>query len=411
MTPYRAVLSLPGVAALEAVAVLARMPQLALGIVLVLHVVETLGRGYGEAALVAAVATVGAAVSGPWRGRAVDRVGLRRALVPSVLAQGAVWGVAPWLDYPMLLVAAAVGGLLALPVFPVVRQSLTVLVPAGQRRTAFALDSVGVELSFVLGPALATVLVVRASSGATLLAVGAASVLSGLLLMALDPPVTAAAAARRRGAAGGGAAGGGAGGEAVSAAAPVPGHEPLPGVPPTLALALGLGCAAVVSVVLGATDVALVAVLREQGESGWIAAALALWAAGSVVGGLVYGVLPRGASPAVLLAGLGLLTAPVGLAGTPLLLCAALFGAGLLCAPAISATVEAVSSAAAEERRGQLMGWHGSAITVGTAVGAPLAGFAIDAAGGWAGFAAAGAVGALAGAGGVLLARSRRGRG
>jgi predicted MFS family arabinose efflux permease len=46
--------------------------------------------------------------------------------------------------------------------------------------------------------------------------------------------------------------------------------------------------------------------------------------------------------------------------------------------------------------RGEAMGWHGSALTAGLALGAPIAGAAIDAGSPAWGFAAVGAVGALA---------------
>jgi len=64
--------------------------------------------------------------------------------------------------------------------------------------------------------------------------------------------------------------------------------------------------------------------------------------------------------------------------------------AGLLCAPVLSAASERVADLVSEERRGEAMGWYGSALTSGTALGAPLAGAAIDIVGPWAGFAFAG---------------------
>jgi MFS family permease len=45
--------------------------------------------------------------------------------------------------------------------------------------------------------------------------------------------------------------------------------------------------------------------------------------------------------------------------------------------------------------RGEAMGWHGSSLTVGLAVGAPLAGWAIDHGSSAWGFVAVGAAGAL----------------
>src|SRR3954464_14724122 len=122
LSPYRRVLARPGVSRLLLFGVLARVPATAAGVVLTLHVVLTLGRGYAAAGLVATAATVGMALGSPWRGRAVDRLGLRRALAPSILAEALVWGSAPFVPYRVLLVVAFAGGLLRPPHFPLPRQ-------------------------------------------------------------------------------------------------------------------------------------------------------------------------------------------------------------------------------------------------------------------------------------------------
>lgn len=108
-----------------------------------MHVVTAMYRGYGPAGLVVAVATVGMALGGSWRGRAIN--------LPSVIVATLAWVMAPLIGYAALLVLAFLGGLLSLPIFSVTRQSLAVLVPQAQRRTAFSLDSVGTELSFMMG--------------------------------------------------------------------------------------------------------------------------------------------------------------------------------------------------------------------------------------------------------------------
>ena len=58
-----------------------RVPMFAGMVLLTLHVVTSLGRSYGQAGLVTAASTVAVAVSGPWRGRLLDRVGLRLSLI------------------------------------------------------------------------------------------------------------------------------------------------------------------------------------------------------------------------------------------------------------------------------------------------------------------------------------------
>src|SRR3954467_10455247 len=99
LAPYRRVLARPGVLRLIVFAALARVPATAAGVVLTLHVVTTLRLGYAAAGLVATAATVGMALGSPWRGRAVDRLGLRRALIPPIRAEVGRRGAAPVLPH------------------------------------------------------------------------------------------------------------------------------------------------------------------------------------------------------------------------------------------------------------------------------------------------------------------------
>jgi hypothetical protein len=51
-----------------------------------------------------------------------------------------------------LLLLAALAGLFVVPTFSIIRQAVIAAVPARDRRTALSLDSVAVELSFMVGP-------------------------------------------------------------------------------------------------------------------------------------------------------------------------------------------------------------------------------------------------------------------
>jgi MFS family permease len=419
LAPYRSVLSVPGVRAVTILGILARIPHTAVGVVLTVHVTQGLHRGYGAAGLLVAALTIGMAIGSPWRGRAVDRLGLRRALLPSVVVEGVVWGIAPLLPYQALLIAVAVAGALGLPTFTVMRLALSVMVPPEQRRTAFALDSVSVELSFMVGPALGVLVATQASSSTALLVLGVTTVLAGLALMVVDPPTRAPAPAGRAAVADGSkAATSGCSSQTACVVAPagvgedVPDRGPGPHgrVPLTPALLSVLAATAGATVVLAGTDVSIVAALREGGDLGSTGVVMAIWAFASLLGGLVYGALHRGVPPAALLLSLGVLTAPVGLAPGSLWLCLAVIPAGMICAPVVTATAEAVANLVPEGVRGEAMGWHGSALTAGTALGAPLAGAAIDRVGPWAGFALVGAVGAVVALLGLAALRVRRDR-
>lgn len=394
LAPYRHVLGLPGVPRLLIFAILARVPQTSSGVILTLHVVLTLKLGYGAAGLVATVATIGMGIGSPWRGRAVDRVGLRRALVPSVVVATLAWGLSPFATYPQLLVLAFFGGLLGVPVFSVTRQSLAVLVPGEHRRTVFSLDGMGTELSFIIGPTLGVLVATQASTRVALIGVAGGTLAAGLALMLVNPPTRTAGP---DGAEGDGEAGPG---QAVR-------------VPRSAwfspALLAVLAAAAGATVVLAGTDVAVVAHLREDGAVELTGLVFAAWGAGSMIGGLVYGGARRELSPLRLLLVLAVLTVPVGLAPGPYVLLLTILPAAALCAPVIAATAEGVSRLVPEEARGEALGWHGSALQLGGGLGAPLAGVAMDSYGAWSGFATVGAVGALLATLGLLVAR-RRGR-
>ncbi|MFI6785505.1 MFS transporter [Micromonospora sp. NPDC050276] len=369
--PYREALALPGLWPLLLVAILARVPVAATAVVMTLHVLD-LGRGYFAAGLVGAAMTVGSALGAPLLGRLVDRRGLRPMLLLTTAVSALFWGTAPVLPYPVLLGAAFVGGLLTLPVFSVVRQSIAALVPPAQRRQAYALDSMSVELSFMVGPAGAVALAISLSPTLTMYAVGGGIVLAGLTLLVLNPPTRARD-------------------EETTPAQALPRRQWL--TPRLIGLLAG-GAAG--TLVIAGIDVSVVAVLRDAGQVEWTGVVLALWAACSLIGGFIYGALSRPVPSLVLALILGLVTIPVGLgSGQWWLLALMLLPAGAFTAPTVAATADAVSRLVPASVRGEAMGLHGSAMVVGVAIGAPLAGAAIDASAPAWGFVATGLLGAL----------------
>jgi predicted MFS family arabinose efflux permease len=372
LTPYRETLALPGIRSLLIVATLARIPITAGTVVLTLHVVTDLGLGYGAAGLIGAAFTVGASLGAPVMGRFVDRRGLRPMLVLTTIAEVVFWATAQAGPYWVLFVAV-LGGFLSLPAFSVTRQSIAALTPESQRLPAFALDSMTTELSFMAGPALGVLVATTAGPRVAMVCIGAGLLLAGVGLYLLNPPVRAK-------------------GEApISAAERVPRRTWLT---PRLVAVLAVSMAA--TLVLSGTDVAVVAVLRGTGELSWTGAVLALWAVYSLLGGFAYGTVKRGLAPVLLLAPMAALTIPVGLGGHHWwLLALLLIPAGALCAPTITASADAVSRLTPSSARGEAMGLHNSALTVGVAAGSPLAGLVMDT---WSpawGFAAVGAVGLL----------------
>jgi MFS family permease len=406
LTPYRAVLRIPGMRLFMLVALIARIPMTATSIALTLGVVLDRHLGYGAAGAVSAAFTVGLAVGSPLLGRAVDRRGPRPVLLLTGVVALAFWTTSPLLPYAALIPAAAVGGALQVPVMGLVRQSLAAKVPEEHRRQAYSLDSMAVELSFMIGPALAVLMITQLGDAvSTLRTVGVALGVSAAVLWVYDPRITAQSVAPDGPAAGPGA------GTAPDGGAQPP-HARRSWFGPNFLLVLGVAGAA--AMVLAGTDVSIVATLRAHGQVQWAGIAIITWCGASMVGGFVHGAIPRPLGMLTLMALLGAATIPVGLAHNWPLLALALIPSGLFTAPTLSQTVLAVSRAVPESARGEAIGMHSAALTLGNAVGAPLAGIVIDHSSPAYGFAAVGLVGstgalAVLGAKAVRSANSRRG--
>src|SRR4051812_15226042 len=373
LTPYRETLALPRIKSLLAVATLARIPIAAAAVVLTLHVVTDLDRGYGAAGLVGAALTIGGSIGAPVIGRLIDPRGPRPAPVPTPVAEVVFWTVAQALPYWPLLILAVFGGFLSLPAFAVARQSIAALTPESQRLPAFALDSITTEISFMAGPALGVVLATGPGPRVAMLAIAAGILASGIGLWLLNPPVRA------------------------SHETPIEAGERVPRrswLRPRFVAVLAVTLAA--TLVLAGTDVSIVAVLRENGELSWSGLVVSLWAFYSLLGGFAYGTMHRRLPAVALLTPMAALTVAVALGSAHWwLLAIFLIPCGVLCAPTITASADAVSRMTPASARGEAMGLHNSSLTVGVARGGPRAGIAADPLAPAGVFVAVGGVGAL----------------
>lgn len=398
LSVYRPVLALPDARAALLLGFFIRVPLFAGGVILTLHVVSALHRSYGAAGLLTTAATIALALSSPWRGRMLDRRGLRRVVVPSLFVQAICWSIAPWVDYWWLMGLAALAGLFAVPTFSILRQVLVAVVPEEQRRTALSLDSIGTEFSFMAGPALGVWAATVWHTGWAIFLFEWLSIIAGIVLAVVNPAIRASVVAA---AADGAAEFGHSEGTAPTTGVADPVRSWF-----SLQVLAVLAASAAATVVLAGTDVSIVATLRDMGAQQHIGWVLALWGAGSIVGGVVYGAWHRSIEAFWLLAGLAVVTAPVALAVNLPAAAVLILVSGLFCAPTITATVDTLTRLVPERSRGEAIGWHGSSMTTGMALGAPLAGFAIDA-GGWRwGYVVVSVVGLLvAGLGAVMLAR------
>ncbi len=392
-----------------AASVVGRLPisMAPLGILLL---VQAERGSYALAGLATGAFAVGTAVGSPVWGRTMDRLGQARVLAPTVLGSAgllAALASATVAGAPSAALVALAGGAGALfpPLGAAMRSSWRSVVPDPvQRRAGYALDAAAVELIFVGGPLLLSLLLVLAPAVAPLLVTAGLLAAGGLAYCATGP------ARWRPGDAGLTVPAGPDGGEATSAGRRRTGSAVgAAGVPALLVVS------AAMAVGFGAIDTSLAAtardVLDDEGRLGVLFAAIA---GGSTLGGLAYGT-SGGHEREHRRLPLFLGVFSVGLAPVPFLLAAGrpplvtllplLFLAGLAIAPSLIVMQNLLDALVPAGRSNEAQAWLSTSITSGVAGGTALAGVLIDAVGVAASF--AGAVAAVAVAALVALACQR----
>ena len=139
----------------------------------------------------------------------------------------------------------------------------------------------------------------------------------------------------------------------------------------------------------GSTEVVVVAFTDEAGRDDLAGVILAVWALGSLLSGLVVGVLPtreplRRMRWALL--GLTVLFVPLSLIDGIPLLAIGMLGAGLMISPTVIAMTRLVEIGVPSRRFTEALGWITTGLAGGVALGAAAVGRVIDAQGASAGF-------------------------
>ncbi|TQN37877.1 putative MFS family arabinose efflux permease [Blastococcus colisei] len=363
MRAYLSVWRFPSAPVLLLAGFTGRLPSAMVPLALLLMVQQQTG-SYAVAGLAAATLGIASAVMAPVLGRLADRRGPR----PILFAQAGA--------YPLLLgllVAVVLGGAsdavviaasgLAGMTTPLVSGTVRALwsrVDVRIRSTAYALDATATELVFVVGPSLVAGLAVFVSPAA-------AVALAGVLGVAGALGIATSAATRAYV-------------PVVGARAGVFSTVLTPGMPRLLlsGAALMLG--------FGALEVAIPAFADSTGSPGFSGLLLALWALGSVIGGLWFGArvlstsLPR--QYRLLLLGVTIGLAPLAWISSPWALGVLLFLGGTAIAPTLTVQNTLVGSMAPVHATTEAFTWL-STITVGaSAIGAALGGALIESAAG-----------------------------
>lgn len=268
ISTYRAALAVPGAASFTAAAFIARLPLALNGLGIVLLVSITTG-SYALAGALSALYATCAAGGGIISSRWADVHGQRPVLLvlPVIAGLGmmgfvlSIMGPLPrWSAWAFVIITA----LTQPTIGSYVRARWASSSPTGDiRRAGFAWESVIDELIFSIGPLLAATTAVSLWTP-TPLVLSAALLLVGSWWLArqrsTEPPL------HRR--------------ETTGRSRPAVAE---PGLPVCVAIAVGLG------VLFGAFDVSTVAFTAEAGAPEAAGLVLALWAAGSLVGGLYFG--------------------------------------------------------------------------------------------------------------------------
>jgi MFS family permease len=382
---YLDVLRTPSVTRLLSSAVLGRMPTGMAGLALVLLVREA-GGSYAVAGMVAGTYSAALAVTSPLLGRLVDRVGQTRVLggcaVASAVSFGALAVAGRAASSLVLAGLAALAGASIPPVGACMRALWSDLLGHDdQLQAAFAVESTVQELIFVVGPPLVALLAAAFSPGVAVLGT-AVLLLTGVAVFASTPASRAWRPRRRAG--------------------DWAGALRSPGIRAVLATIVLLAGA------FGTVEVTVVAGAEQLGSRTLAGPLLALWALGSMVGGLAFGSRASDRGPERRMVGLLLLVvagiALLAVASGVVQLAAGMILAGLGIAPAIACLYLLVDRLAPAGTVTEAFTWVTTAFATGFAAGNALGGSLVHGVGTDRAFlVAAGGVAAAA-----LLGRVRR---
>ena len=356
LSRYRSLLGRGDVLRLMISSMLARLPggMAQLTVILVIQQRWSLG----AAGVAAAFGAVGSGIGGPLRGRSTDRFGARRVLLASATAQvtalfGLLAAVVAAAPLAIDVILAGLIGASQPPVNPVMRTIWTRRFEGDMRRTAFSIESVMLDLSFIIGPALVAV-VATASSPEWCLVMTALMSAGGCLLLASTPESRD---------------------WRVS-----PGQRHWLGAWRVAGVRhlLPIGFAVAGSVT--AIELALVAFARGHGHPALAGGLIALLSVGSIVGGLCYGAmrLDIGVLRQLAISSgiLGVGFALGSLAGSGLLLGVIITATGLFLAPTITLEYSAMDEVADPDFMTESFALLNAIGQGGAAVAAVLAGFA-----------------------------------
>lgn len=362
MKKYADLLKTRGVARIISAQLTARLPSGMISLAYLLHI-ERIFDSYGLAGLVLAATSLGQALAGPLTSRMMGRFGMRPVIAVTILISALSMAGIAFLVMPIqwYIVVGLIGGLATPPIQPAVRTIYPTMVNGKQLTPLFSLDASAQEVIWIAGPVVTTFIATQISTQLAIVVAGIFLVGGGIWFLSCREVGTVS----------------------------IPPSKNKMGVvlqkPPVLLTTivgfLLIGAAA-------AVEVAVVAVFGHSGpEAGFV---LAIWAIGSIIGGLALGGVQIG--PWALAVRMVVVFVGIALAGLILdfwWIAGALLIAGAGIAPALAVMFAIVSSSVKFSDTAEAYGWMGSGQLIGAALGSAIAGFAIDGFGPIGGFVAA----------------------
>ncbi len=376
--PYLQVLRTPHAWPMVLAAFIGRLPLSMVGLGCVLLVASETG-SYGLGGAVAAAGAVTTAISGPILGRWADTHGQRRVLLPVLavfVTSGVTFLFAVHRDWSLIVVFASAGlaGACIPPVSSMIRVRWTHLLRGSHRLpTALAMESVVDEFVFIVGPVLVTFLSTTGHATSGVVTAFALATVGSLLFAAqrrTEPP-------------------------------PAP-HEHRNGPSamriPGLRVLFVVGAA--VGAILGTLEIGLVAfadAMHAKPLSGVLIAGLAVGSMASGIGwGTVHWRLPLRRRLAGVLVLLTVLSVPLILVRDIWVMIPFVVLAGVSLSPSLISSFTLAELLVPRAAVTEAFTWIGTALGLGVAIGASVAGKIVDVAGANASFLVATTAAALA---------------
>jgi Major Facilitator Superfamily len=357
---YKRILSIRPVRLPLAGATIGRLPFAAETLAVLLLVQDATG-SFADAGLVNACYSIGAAAGLPTQGRIVDRIGQTRVIatatvVNSLALIGLILLAEDGASVAAMSAVAVFAGFAIPPLGTSIRTLWSELVPDPDlRQSAFALDAVTVEVAFIVGPLLAALVIGIFSP--------AAGVLMNVALSILGSTLFALSRASRswRGQPHG-----------LGLVGPLRSA----GVLTLMGVGLGIG------VGVGAVELGMTAVAADDGLRELGGALLATQAAGSLIGGLIYGSrtwrMPGARRLGLLSIALALTTAPLVITPSLVATFPLALLSGFTLAPTVSVLYVLLDSVAPTGTATEATGW---VLTAFVNASGPHAGLAVGLAG------------------------------